>query len=167
MKRLALFGFGLGMLVASLAGQAHAQPYVPINNPVPVPYLLSVNPNDAIQDVPHGAPATNNYYVTPGQISGVTSYIYNVPLTGFALTFANNQDLFVLNPAGTLATGAFTFAPSPSDGQRESVVSTQAVTAATFTANTGQSVVGAPTALAAGVTVTFTYIALTATWYKS
>lgn len=164
MKRFAL----IGLLAASaLAGLAHAQPYVPQNNPVPVPFLQTLNPNDAIQDVPRGAPSTNNFYATPGQISGVTSYLYEVPLTGFSYTFANNQDLFVLNPAGTLATGSITFAPNPSDGQRESVVSTQAVTAETFTANTGQYVVGAPTALVAGTTVTFTYVATTATWYKS
>lgn len=164
MKRFALFGL---LAASALFGLAHAQPYVPNNSPVPVPYLQTLTPNDAVPDVPRGTPSANGYFVTPGQISGVTSYVYNVPVTGFALTFANNQDLFVLNPAGTLATGTFTFAPNPSDGQRESILSTQIVSAATFTGNTGQSVVGAPTALAAGVTVTFTYVALTATWYKS
>jgi hypothetical protein len=157
-------------LVASLAfaglvavsGTAFAQ-----SQPIPVPALANTTQTDAIRDIPRGVPSANSYYVTPGQIAGAPSYTYNVPVTGFALTFANNQDWFILNPAGTLATGAITFAPNPSDAQRECVASTQIVTAATFTANTGQTVVGAPTALAVGTSVCFTYVAPLATWFKA
>jgi hypothetical protein len=164
MKKLAL----LALLASSaLFGVAHAQPYIPNNSPIPVPYLPNLSQNDAINVVPHGRPSAQSYFATPGQISGVTSYVYNVPVTAFALTFANNQDSFILQPAGTLATGAITFAPNPSDGQKVTVVSTAIVTAMTFTANTGQTVVGAPTALAVGTPVTFTYVAALATWFKS
>jgi hypothetical protein len=141
--------------------------HVAIAQPVQVPYLANTTQSDAIQDIPRGVPSANSYFVTPGQIAGAPSYTYNVPVTGFALTFANNQDWYILNPAGTLATGAITFAPNPSDAQRECVASTQIVTTATFTANTGQTVVGAPTALAVGTAVCFTYVAPLATWFKA
>jgi len=157
-------------LAASLAGFGAAQaqtPYVPSNQPIPVPYLGNTTQTDAIPDVPGGRPNAQQYFVTPGQIAGAPSYVYNVPVTAFALTFANNQDWFILNPAGTLATGAVTFAPNPSDAQRECVVSSQIVTAMTFTANTGQTVVGAPTALAVGTAVCFTYVQSLATWFKA
>jgi hypothetical protein len=164
MKRFAI----LALLAASaLFGVAHAQPFVPNNTPIPVPFLPNTTQQDAIQDVPRGVPQAGNQYVTIGQIAGAPSYTFNVPVTGFALTFANNQDWFVLNPAGTLAAGTITFAPNPSDAQRECVVSSQAVSTATFTANSGQTVVGAPTALAAGTSVCFVYVAPVATWFRA
>jgi hypothetical protein len=159
MKKLLLLAL-LGLTVA-IGG------HVAIAQSIPVPYLANTTQSDAIQDIPRGAPSANSYFVTPGQIAGAPSYTYNVPVTGFALTFANNQDWYILNPAGTLATGAITFAPNPSDAQRECVASTQIVTTATFTANTGQTVVGAPTALAVGTAVCFTYVAPLATWFKA
>ncbi len=164
MKKLALLALLSLFVVPGLAcaqtSTAAAQSNIP-------PALPNTTQTDLIQDLPLGNPAVGNKYVTIGQIAGAPSYIYNVPLTGFSLTFANNQDWFILNPAGTLATGTVTFAPAPSDAQRECVVSTQTQTAITFTANNGQSVVGAPSALVANTAACFTYVALTATWYKA
>ena len=47
--------------------------------------------------------------------------VRSVPLTGFSLTFANGQTYWQIQPAGTLATGTFTFEPNPGDGARECV----------------------------------------------
>jgi hypothetical protein len=142
-------------------------PVIAFAQSIPVPLLPNTTPSDVVQDIPGGVPSAQNKYVTIGTIAGVPNYVYNVPLTGFSLTFGNSQVWEILNPAGTLATGTLTFAPNPSDGQRECVVSSQAQTAITFTANTGQTVVGAPSALVAGTAVCFAYVLPIATWFKA
>jgi hypothetical protein len=120
-----------------------------------------------VQDVPRGVPSAQSQYVAIGTIAGVPTYVYNVPVTSFSLTFANAQVYYILNPAGTLTAGTVTMAPNPSDAQRECIVSTQIVTTLTVTGNTGQTVVGQTTGLAAGTAECFTYVAPLATWFKS
>jgi hypothetical protein len=166
MKKLALLAsialLALPGLALAQTSTAASQSYIP-------PALPNTTQTDLLQDIPGGNPAVGNKYVTIGQVAGAPSYVFNVPLTGFSLTFANNQDWFILNPATTpLATGSIALAPVPSDAQRNCIVdSTGAVTALTVTASSGQTVVGAPTALAAGASVCFTYVASQATWFKS
>lgn len=132
------------------------------------PTVTNTTQTDLLPIIPRGQPSAQSQYVLLGQAVGSPSYIYNVPVTAFSLTFANNQVWFIINPAGTLATGTFTMAPNPSDGARECVSDSQIQTAVTFTANTGQTVVGAPTAEAsANWTACFTYVASQATWFKN
>lgn len=102
---------------------------------------------------------------TPAQLSGGV-FATSVPLTGFTITIANGVTCYIINPAGTLATGTFTMPAAPYEGQELTVGSTQTQTAVTFTANTGQSfAVTAPTALTAKLAVTFRYLA--GVWYQT
>lgn len=80
---------------------------------------------------------------------------FYVPLTGFTISPVTNK--LVLNPAGTLATGTVNLPLNPLDGQTLRVVSTQTQTAITFVANTGDSIVGAISALVANTPVEYSY----------
>lgn len=98
------------------------------------------------------------------QIAGGVFQV-SVPLTGFAITIPNGVSKYMINPAGTLATGTFTMPAAPTEGQSLTVSSTQTQTAVTFTANTGQSfAVTAPTAMVAKTPITFRYLA--GVWYQ-
>ncbi len=133
---------------------------------ISVPTVLSVGPTDLFQDVVRGAPQASSYYATAAAINNVQGYQIAVPLTGFSLTFGNTQTYYLIQPAGTLATGTFTFAALPGDGAKECVRSTQTQTAVTMTANTGQTVGGtAVTAFVANTTYCWIYQASSSTWY--
>ena len=92
-------------------------------------------------------------------------YDYQVSTTGFSYTFAAGTTVLVMNPAGTLATGTITMPAAPADGMTISFSSTQAITALTVSANTGQSIVGNPTTLNAGGGASFVYRLANTTWY--
>ncbi|MGH9917512.1 MAG: hypothetical protein ACRD6W_01365 [Nitrososphaerales archaeon] len=90
-----------------------------------------------------------------GDVVGVPFDFY-IPLTGFAITMQTG--ILVLNPAGTLATGAVTLPLNPVDGAYGEISSTQTQTALTVSANTGDSIVGtAVTALVADTRVAYRY----------
>jgi len=93
------------------------------------------------------------------------SYDYQVLTTGFSYTFAAGVQTLVINPAGTLATGTITMPASPSDGMTITVESTQQVTAITVNANTGQSIVGAPSQLVPNQPMSWVYRLANTTWY--
>lgn len=88
------------------------------------------------------------------------------PTTGFSYPVQNMTMVVVLNPAGTLATGTITMSPNPNDNQGLRVLSTQTVTALTLTANSGQSMSGAPTTVSATSPVDLVYNATLATWLR-
>lgn len=92
-------------------------------------------------------------------------YDYQTPSTGFSYTFAAGVNVLVMQPAGTLATGAITMPAVPVDGMTITFSSTQAITALTVSANTGQSIVGNPTTMLAGGAMVFLYRAANTTWY--
>lgn len=141
-----------------LAGAAHAQ--VPA-----IPQVTNVGPNDLFPAVVGGNPSGGNQYAKAAQISGVAGYAITTPLTAFSLTFGNSQQYYLITPAGTLATGTFTMAPNPGDGQRACIRSTQTQTAVTITANTGQTMGGtAVTAMVANTTYCWFYAASLAAW---
>lgn len=152
--------FRLGLLALSLlSGTAYAQV-------LPIPIVPQVGANDLFQDVVGGMPSAQSAYATAGQINNVVSVVQTVPLTAFTITQAQGVTWTAINPAGTLATGTFTFEPIAVNGSRACFVSSQTQTAVTFTANTGQSVSGNPTSMVAGTAVCFTYIAASSTWFK-
>ena len=93
------------------------------------------------------------------------SYDYQVLTTGFGYTFAAGVQVLVIQPAGTLATGTVTMPASPTDGMTIAVVSTQQVTAITVSANTGQSIVGAPSQLIPNQPLSWVYRLANTTWY--
>lgn len=92
--------------------------------------------------------------LAPAQLrSGV--YEYSVPLTGFSILIGNETNTYIINPAGTLATGTFTLPAAPYPGQVIEIVSTQTQTAVTIAASTGYTIVGTVTALTAATAVRY------------
>lgn len=154
MKILALLA---GLLAA---GSAFAQ--VPT-----VPTVSSVGATDLIQDVVNGTPQAQSYYATAGLIGNTTSVAYSVPVTAFTITQGVGTTWTIINPAGTLGTGTFTFNATPTNGSRACFVTTQTQSAVTFTGNTGQTVTGAPTSMSAGTAVCFSYVSSVSTWFKA
>lgn len=155
LKKIALLGASL----AAMASVNVASAQITI-----LPQVTKVNPTDLFQDIPGGVAYSTNYYTTAAAITSQSGYVKNVPLTAFSLTFANTQSWLELNPAGTLAAGTITLAPAPSDGARECIFSTQIVSALTLSANSGQSINNAVTALAANTGVCYLYSASNLTW---
>lgn len=89
----------------------------------------------------------------------------SAPTTGFSITLA--AETTILAPAGTLATGTITLPASPVANQKVTVCSTQQVSALTVTPGAGQSIVLAPTYLAAGVPMALIYDLANTTWYPT
>jgi hypothetical protein len=135
---------------------------------IQVPQAQNINTNDLIKVIPHGAPTVGDVYATPAQITGVPGYINEgVATSGNTYTFGNSTTSIFMQPAATLAAVTLTTAANPSDGQRECFLSTQTTTALTWNANTNQTINGAPTAGVANTPICVTYVAKTATWYRS
>jgi hypothetical protein len=70
-----------------------------------------------------------------------------------------------MDPAGTLATGTITVPASPVDGMTITFSTTKTITALTVNANTGQSIVSAPTVLPANQAGAYVYRLSNTTWY--
>lgn len=151
-------------LTAVLAGFGMAAALAQTSNPL----MLSIGQADQVQIIPGGVGSARSQYGNAGWVGGLEQYSLQVPLTAFAITIPNHTSVMMINPAGTLATGAFTMEPNPSDGQRTCIMSTQVQTAVTISANTGQTIGGAAaiTALAANTQVCYRFFATTAVWYR-
>jgi hypothetical protein len=93
------------------------------------------------------------------------NYDYQVLTTAFSYTFAAGTQILVINPAGTLATGTITMPAAPADGMTITFSSTRTITALTVNANTGQSIVSAPTVLPANQVGAYVYRLSNTTWY--
>lgn len=155
MKRTIALLVGLGLLAAGAIAQT-----------VSLPAVVSVGTTDLLPIVPRGQPSSAAVFTTPSLITNTAGYVITVPLTAFTLTFTNGQTYWLIQPAGTLATGTFTTEPNPGDGARMCVRSTQTQTAVTITANTGQTIGGtAVTAMTANTTYCWLYQASATTWY--
>lgn len=96
----------------------------------------------------------------------VNNYSYLVPLTGFTITFPSYTSTLILNPAGTLSAGTIIMPAALLDGQVIAITSSQTVTTLTLTANTGQTLVGAPTTITASTPIKFIYRAASKTLYR-
>ena len=97
----------------------------------------------------------------------IQSYDYQTPATGFSYTFAAGNQMLIMKPAATLATGTIITPASPVDGMTIKFTTTQTITALTLTANTGQTVLGGPTTLPANSTASYTYRLSDTTWYPA
>ncbi len=96
------------------------------------------------------------------------TYTKLVPVTGFRATFTANQSQLILNPAGTLALGYVTMAPSPvPDGQPACVFSSQTISTLNMAANVGQTLNNALTSLTANVRACWIYSLSNTTWDRS
>jgi hypothetical protein len=99
-----------------------------------------------------------------GQLYGTRSIL--VPTTGFTAAPAAGITYLILNPAGTLATGAVTFPPGPADNQPFQVATTQAITALTANTSDGSTISGAPTGMAASTSFKYRFVAPLAEWIR-
>lgn len=93
-------------------------------------------------------------------------YGYQQPTTGFSLTIGKGQDYFLLDPAGTLATGTITMMAAPMDGEVSCIASTQIVTVLTHSPNAGQTILGGIASLTVSGVACWLYRATNATWYR-
>ena len=91
-----------------------------------------------------------------------------VPTAGASFTIPDNVTNYVMIPAGTLATLTLTMPPNPVFGQVQRITSSATITALTLTANAGQTISNAPTAITVSTTAPYGYafVYLGTTWYR-
>lgn len=95
------------------------------------------------------------------------AYVQATPTTGTTVAALGPTQLVQLTPAGTLATLTVTMPPTPVDGQRFRIFTTQTLTALTITAGSGQTINGtAVTTLSANTAVSYIYNGTNSTWYR-
>jgi hypothetical protein len=86
------------------------------------------------------------------------------PTTGFSITVGNNVSTYLITGGSTLASGTVTMPAAPVVNQWLRIATQPAITSLTLSPNTGQTVVGAPTSMAANTSVLYQYIG--GTWYR-
>ena len=91
---------------------------------------------------------------------------YVTPATGFSNTIGNTTGTYIIEPAGTIATGTITMPASPVDKQKVTILSSQTITALTHSPNAGQTLKGALTTLAINTSGQWEYKASNTTWYR-
>jgi hypothetical protein len=165
---------GAGLLVGVSASAALAAGYGlwPTLPTVAAPYGLTGNEQvPADTGLANGAQPQTEYISVP-QMRAV-QYLQQTPLTAFTITVPNGVSRLLLTPAGTLATGTITLPANPVDGQEVCLYSTQTQTALTLSANTGQTISNAITAMTANTRYCYDYAGTTANaataanWYRS
>ena len=149
-----------GIALAASLGAAIAQT-------VTLPTIQQVDKDDLIQVIKHGMPTAQSKFATAAQVNGVLGYTESVPLTGFSLPFGAGESVKLIKPAGTLATGTFTLAVNPGNGQLNCMRSTQTQTAVTIVAGSSSQTIATAAALTA-MTAATTYCLIfnqpTSTW---
>jgi hypothetical protein len=129
-----------------------------------VPKGTSANTSDR---GPCWSDGTNWIVAATVNVSGSDpSVSYQVPLTGFSITVGPGILKLNLEPAGTLAAGTLIMPATPYDNQQLIVLSTQTITALTVSPNSGQTVKGAPSTIAANSSFKYMYKASNTTWYR-
>lgn len=109
-------------------------------------------------------PRAGTFTVVNGAVGSTTKA---VAYAGFSYTFGNHQTKMLLNPTGTVAHGYVTLAPAPADGAEACVFSTEEVTLFYLSANAGQSINDAVTALTALTRYCYVYSASDTSWDRS
>lgn len=99
------------------------------------------------------------------EASGLVTQYSSPSATGFTVEVDAADTWLVMTPAAGYATGQITL-PASDHGQEVVVNSTQAVTALTVAPQIGDSVVGAPTALAANDFFRVRYDEVLNRWYR-
>lgn len=117
---------------------------------------------DSTPTLPFNIDSLGNVATNLGVVENGTSY--QTPTTGFSITLALTNHTTVLTPAGTLATGTIIL-PTPTVNQRLKVITTQTITALTVTPTGGNTIIGAPTTLAAGMSFELIFNATSGVWY--
>jgi hypothetical protein len=128
----------------------------------PLTIGLGTTANDGTGDP--ARTAFNKLNVMSAQLYGVRSV--QTPTTGFTIAAAHGVTQLVLTPAGTLATGAVTFPPTPGDNQPFELVSTQTVTALTLNTSDGSTIDSAPTTITAAAALQYRFIGSLGIWLR-
>jgi cytoskeletal protein CcmA (bactofilin family) len=102
-----------------------------------------------------------------------TGMNYQAPLTGTTVAMNDTDAVLILNPAGTLASLVVDLPPTPLNGQRVKITSTQTITIFTLNPGTaGQLIMNEPTTLTPNTTgsglngVEYIYYMETLTWFR-
>ena len=111
-----------------------------------------------------------NLYAVNETISGVrivTNTSYQALSTGFSITLSSTISETVNTTTSTLATGTVELPTTPVNGQITRFTTCGIVTALTVSVAAGQSVVAAPSTLAAATGISFKYKSANTTWYPT
>ena len=146
-----------GVALAASIGAAIAQT-------VTLPTVGRVDTDDLVQVIKHGMPTAQSRFATAAQVNGPTGYATVTPLTAFTIAYGKGQTNLLITPAGTLGTGTLTMELLPGNGQLECIRSTQTQSALTWSAPSGTTVTGAPSALTANTTYCMIYNQAATTW---
>ena len=93
-------------------------------------------------------------------MSVASAYTTYTPLTGTIVNLTNNN-LNLINPAGTISSLTLSLPSSPNDGDRVVIKFTQAVTTLSYSNGT---VVGNPTSASPGTEFSLTYLGGSSNW---
>lgn len=127
---------------------------------------LTAGPHNTLSGL-QGGTSGEYYHLTANEVRNARNTLERVvPLTGFTNTIANTTSYYVIEPAGTLATGTLTMPASPVNEQVVTVASTQTITALTHSPNTGQTLKGALTTIAVDGNASWIYRTANTTWYR-
>lgn len=88
------------------------------------------------------------------------------PTVGQSITITAGTSIYIIDPAGTLATLTVTMPASPTNGQAVWISSSQILTLLTLSANAGQSILNVPTTLALGGFCGFAWINAQSKWFR-
>ena len=127
---------------------------------------LTAGPHNTLSGL-QGGTSGEYYHLTANEVRNARNTLERVvPTTGFTNTIANTTSYYVIEPAGTLATGTLTMPASPVNEQVVTIASTQTITALTHSPNTGQTLKGALTTIAANGNASWIYRTANTTWYR-
>ena len=117
-----------------------------------------------------GGTSGQYYHLTQADYDKLTrlnNIEYVTPSTGFNSTIGNTTGLYVINPAGTLASGTLVMPATPVDEQQVTIISTQTITALTHNGNTGQTLLNGLTTITSSIRATWIYRSADTTWYRT
>ena len=127
---------------------------------------LTAGPHNTLSGL-QGGTSGEYYHLTANEVRNARNTLERVvPTTGFTNTIANTTSYYILEPAGTLATGTLTMPASPVNEQVVTITSTQIITALTHSPNTGQTLKGALTTIAVDGNASWIYRTANTTWYR-
>lgn len=127
---------------------------------------LTAGPHNTLSGL-QGGTSGEYYHLTANEVRNARNTLERVvPTTGFTNTIANTTSYYILEPAGTLATGTLTMPASPVNEQVVTIASTQTITALTHSPNTGQTLKGALTTITVDGNASWIYRSANTTWYR-
>lgn len=136
-----------------------------INGMITAPSALVNAADTLVVDGSSGTLIVTGPFATAGAAADQSAVVV-VPVTAFTTTIANGISTYIMAPAGTLAAGTLTMPPAPIQGQVIRIISTQTITSFTLSANSGQTISGAPTTASFGANQAIVYIFNGTNWYR-